>query len=261
MKINKSAARVVDILELLANNEEPLGITEISNSLNIPKSSTFDIVYTLVEKSFLEIADERLRTFKLGLKIFTIGATFLRKGNLIQIVRPYLERVMQETQDTVFLAVENNADIVYLDKVEPISEGIKTTATLGATNPMSITGLGRAILSTYSPEKVKKIVGEDPLITKTKYSINNYNDLMKELDFTRKRGYAIDIRESQEEICCVAAPIYDYSNEAIAAISIASLAYKMDETRQKELGNIIVRTALEISAKLGFAGNKLYFYR
>lgn len=258
MKINKSAARVADILELLANSEESIGITEISNLLDIPKSSTFDIVYTLVEKGFLEVADKRLRTFKLGLKTFTIGAAFLRKGNLVEIARPYLEKVMQETQDTVFLGVENKGDIVYLDKVEAISEGIKPTATLGYTNPMSITGLGRAILSTYPPEKVRTIVGEDPLVTKTRYSISRYDDLMKELEATRKRGYAIDTRESQEEICCVAAPIYDYSNKAIAAISIASLAYKMNETRQKELGKIIVETALEISSRLGFVGDKLY---
>lgn len=258
MKLNRSAARVVDILELIADSEKALGITEISNSLDIPKSSTFDIVYTLVEKGFLEVADERLRTFRLGLKIFTIGAAFLRKGSLIQIARPYLEKVMQETQDTVFLAVENNGEMVYLDKVEAVTHGIKPTATLGSTNPMSITALGRAILSTYTPEKVKEIVGEDPLVTKTKYSINNYTDLIKELEATRERGYAVDGRESQEEICCVAAPIYDYSNKVIAAISIASLAYRMNEDRQKELGRIIVTTAMEISSRLGYVGKKLF---
>lgn len=258
MKLNRSVDRAANILELMASSDKTLGITEISTILDIPKSSTFDIVYTLVDRGFLEVADERLRTFQLGVKIFTIGSAFLRKGNLIQIARPFLEKVMQKTHDTVFLAVENNGDMVYIDKVEPLLQGIKPTANLGSINPMAITGLGRAILSTYSPERIKEIVGEDPLITKTKYSINNYDDLMKEIEVTRKRGYAVDNKESQEEICCVAAPIYDYSNKAIAAISIASLAYKMDGSRRKELGQIIVKTALDISSRLGFNGEKLY---
>ncbi len=105
VSINRSVARAIDILELISNSETPLGITEISNSLAIPKSSTFDIVYTLVEKNVLEIADEKLRTFELGLKSFTIGAAFFKKKeNLIQTARPYLERVMEETQDTVFFS-------------------------------------------------------------------------------------------------------------------------------------------------------------
>lgn len=159
-----------------------------------------------------------------------------------------------------FLAVENErGEVVYVDKVEPITHGIKPTATLGSTNPMSITALGRAMLSTYSAEKVKEIVGEDPLVTKTKYSIDNYADLTKELEATRKRGYAVDNRESQEEICCVAAPpIYDYSNKVIAAISIASLAYNMNESRREKLGKIITETALKISSRLGYTSRKLF---
>ncbi len=83
VSINRSVARAIDILELISNSETPpLGITEISNSLAIPKSSTFDIVYTLVEKNVLEIADEKLRTFELGLKSFTIGAAFFKKRKI-----------------------------------------------------------------------------------------------------------------------------------------------------------------------------------
>lgn len=259
MKINKSASRVVDVLELISENENPMSITEISHLLNIPKSSTFELLYTLVEKGFLEIADEKLRTFKLGLKLFTVGSAFLRKANLTETARPFLELMMQQAQDTAFLAVENKGNVIYLDKIEANTTGIRPTATLGSTNPMTCTGLGKALLATYPIENVIKLIGRGQLIIKTKYSIKTYEELLKELDETKKRGYAIDDRESQEEIFCVAAPIYDYSNKAIAAISIASLAYKMNEKRQEELGKTVVKTALDISARLGFTGNDLFY--
>lgn len=256
--MNKSVFRAVQILELISKNEKPLGISEISRLLDIPKSSTFDIIYTLVDTGFLEIEDERLKTFSIGGKMLSIGSTFLKKRDLIQTIRPYLEEMSKKTQDIAFLGVENNGEIIYIDKVESLSQGIKATATLGSTNPMSITGLGKSILATYPSEKVKEIVGDDPLIAKTEYSIDNFDDLIKELEDTRKRGYAIDIRESQEEICCVAAPINNYLEEPIAAISIASLAYKTNDKRQKELGKFIEQIALDISLKFGYIKDRLY---
>lgn len=258
MKINKSAARVVSILEIISKNEKPMSITEISKSLDIPKSSTFDLLYTLVDKGFLEIADENLRTFKLGIKLFMIGSTYLKKVNIIQVAHPILEKIMKETNETVFLGVENNGQVVYLDKVEPLALTMRPVAVPGSTNPMSCTGLGKSLLAVCSNERVKEITGGGKLTTKTKKSIDNYEDLMIDLEKTRKRGYAIDDRESQEEIYCIAVPIYDYTNKPIAAVSISSLVYRMDENKKENFQKLLIKYGLEISSKLGFGGNQLY---
>jgi len=257
-RLNKSAARTADILSLISTAKKPLTISEISRTLDIPKSSTSEILYTLVEKSFLEIDNMDLKTFKLGLKIFEIGSSFLGKTDLHKLARPFLEDLMNVSGETVFLGMENNGKVVYIDKVEGRSP-IRSTCTIGERNSMYYTGLGKALLAAYSPEKTKEILNNNPIEKKTEYTIANMDDLLKDLENIRRRGYSIDNREGVEDLFCIAAPIYDGQDKPIAAISISCLYLKMDDEKIINFSKLIVSTALNISKRLGFTGEKLYF--
>lgn len=255
-RINKSASRVLDILDLISKGNKPFTMTEISQTLGLPKSSTFELVYTLLEKGFIDYADKELKTFKLGLKTFEVGASFLTKTDLHRVARPFLEELNAKTGETVFLAVEDQGEVVYLDKMEALSS-VKTTANLGSRNPMYRTGLGKALLAAYLPERVKEIVGDGEFVTKTEYSIANYSQLLNELEQTRLRGYAIDNQENEPDIYCLAAPIYNGLNKPIAAVSIAGFSPRIKE-RQQELSKLLIETVLSISKRLGYLQNELY---
>ncbi|WP_127586737.1 IclR family transcriptional regulator [Paenibacillus koleovorans] len=258
MKINKSASRTVDLLSLLSQHKKPMTLTEISSQLKIPKSSTFEIVYTLVEKGFLEVDDDQLKTFKMGMKLFEVGVSFLNHTDLHQISRPLLDELMAKTGDTVFLAVEDNGEIVYLDKVESYSSAIRSNALLGSRNKMYYTGLGKALLASYSNEKVKQIIGSGSLPTRTDRTIKHYEELILELAKIRERGFSIDDRESEPELYCFAAPIYDRSGKAVAAVSVATLYSKVTPETYAKFSQSIVETGLEISKRLGYIGKRLY---
>lgn len=258
MKTNKSASRTVDLLSLLAKHQKPMTLTEFSTLLKIPKSSTFEIVYTLVEKGFLEVDDEQLKTFKIGLKLFEVGVSFLNNTDLHQISRPLLDSLMARTGDTVFLAVEDKGEIVYLDKVESSSTVIRSSAQLGSRNKMYYTGLGKALLASYSNDKVKEITGGGNFPERTNYTINNYDELISDLDQIRERGYSIDDRESEPELYCLAVPIMDRTGKAIAAVSVATLYSKVTPETLKNFSLYLVETGMDISKRLGFRGERLY---
>lgn len=258
MKVNKSALRAIDILNLVSESEDPMTIAKISSSLDIPKSSTFELVYALVNRNYLEIDDEKIKTFKLGIKIFEVGVAYLKNTDLHHESRPILDNLMVESGETVFLVVEDRGNLVYLDKVEGYSN-VRTTAALGSRNPMHCTGVGKALLASYSDNRVSEIVESKGFAPKTEYSLKNYDDLIKDLGEIRKRGFSIDDRESELEVFCLAAPIYDSSKKAIAAISIATLYSKMDDERLEKFSNLVTNAALIISRKLGFIEDKLYF--
>lgn len=257
-RLNKSASRAADILSLISAVKKSLTISEISHTLDIPKSSTSEILYTLVEKSFLEIDNIELKTFKLGIKIFEIGSSFLGKTNLHKLARPFLEELMNVSGETIFLGMENNGEIVYLDKVEGHSL-IRSTCIIGGRNSMHYTGLGKALLAAYPIEKATEILANNPLEKKTKYTITNIEDLFKDLQNIRKRGYSIDNREGMEDLFCISAPIYDDLNKPIAAISISCLYLKMTDEKIEKFSRLITATALNISKHLGFTKEKLYF--
>ncbi|EIW20142.1 DNA-binding transcriptional regulator, IclR family [Pelosinus fermentans] len=258
LKINKSASRTIELLNLLAISSKPLTQLEISQSLGMPKSSTYELIYTLLEKGIVEFDNEDLRTFRLSLKIFEMGMTVLDKTDFHKISRPLLEELSFKTGETVFMAVEDKGAIVYVDRVEK-NTSITTSAGLGTRRPMNCTGLGKALLATYSMERVKEIWEmRDQKAIYTNYTIREYNDLIDDLQQTRERGYAIDNREIEDEIFCVAAPIYDRTDKAIGAISIASIYLKMDQKKTETFGKMIMETALAISKRLGFRRNQTY---
>ena len=114
---------------------------EISRELDIPKTTAFEILYTLVDKGYLEIADDKLKTFKLGMQSFQTGISFLEKTDLRQEAHPLLEEMMEKTNETVFLVTESKGRVIYLDKVESRAS-IKTSSTLGSSHLMHSTGVG-----------------------------------------------------------------------------------------------------------------------
>jgi len=257
VRINKSTARTIDIIKLLAESNAPLTLTEISNTLGIPKTSTFDIVATLMDRNVLEYENRLFKTIQLGLSLFEITLHALGKTDLHQVARPYLDKILEKTGETVYLAVENKGDVVYLEKAEG-SAAVRYSANLGARLPLYCTGLGKAILAAYPDEKVREIITVSGMRSFTPKTITNLMDLQEDLAAIRLRGYAIDNQEVSEGIFCVAAPIFGVEGKPVAAISIASGSSMLQEGKLDKLGTLVARKALVISRKMGFSGESLF---
>ena len=258
MTINKSVDRAMEILEYITAQKRPVTITEVSSKLKIPKSSTHSILYTLAARHFLEIDDENLKTFQIGFKLFETGVSYLENTQLHQIAHPLLKNLMEECGETVFLAVENEGRLVFLDSLET-STPLHTTARLGrAETPLYCSGLGKALLAAFPDDEVRRIVDKDNFKAITQNTVRNFAELNKELEKTRERGYALDNREANSDLVCVAAPIRDQSGQPVAAISIATPYFKMDSKQIRRFSELIKMTALAISRRVGYQGETTY---
>ena len=262
MKINKSASRSIDILVLLSKSEKSLTQLEVSNALGIPKSSTFDLMYTLLEKGVIEFDNEELRTFRLGMKMFELGSSVLGKIDLYTVAKPYLTQLSDTVQETIFLGNECDGEVVYLDRIDKNISAITTVAGIGMRRPAYCTGLGKAIMATYANDKIvevwKRYSKVHSIEKYTKHTITDCNEFLHDVRKIRRRGYAIDNRERENEIFCLAAPIFNTSDVAIAAISISTLYLKMNKERIRMYSKLLVNTALDLSRNLGYQKNYLY---
>lgn len=259
-KINRSVARALDMLELVAASKNELTITEISKQLGIPKSTTFDILYTLLDKGYLEQANEKQKSFKLGVKLFQTGACYLEQTPFHNVAHAMLEKLAEIAGETVFLALLNNDELVYFDKVES-PNSVRTSARIGSNNPLYCTGLGKAILATLPDDEVKTILARTGgLQAITPYTVTDEAKFFAILNQTRQQGYAIDDREHNAEVFCLAAPVYNFRGKVYAAISVASLFNKINQQPEKiaALGQMISDTALELSQRIGYRGQQLY---
>jgi len=256
--MNKASARTVDILEYLSKlSDYGAGISEISRELNIPKSSVSDIIYTLLNKNFVQYDNEKLKTFKIGLKIIQIGFSSIQQIDVLQIARPYIEQLNKLINLSVFLAVENNNQVVYVDKIEndtPIHFSIKT----GSAFPMHLTGVGKAILAAHTDEEVLSIMGDGCYPVRTENSISTHYGLMREIIKIRNQGYAVENFEENDYIYSIAAPIYDNINRVCAAISVFVLGADLGSVNIENIIDNVKQTAIKISSIMGYSKKTTY---
>ena len=247
MKINRSIDRSIKVLELLSQSSKGLTLVEIQKILDIPKSSAFDILQTLLSANMIMPNHFDSKRYVIGIKSFIIGNAY--ESDFIKVSRPHIKKLAQELGKTVFLGVEKDGKVIYIDKYEPKST-IITTAVLGTRNPVYCTALGKAIMSTYSKDDVIEILKSSKMSPLTKFTITNISEYIKDLEKVKEKGYSVDNREMEERMLCVAAPIYDATGNIVGAISASGL---YDEEENIEInGTKVKETAYLISRDLGY---------
>ena len=246
MKINRSVKRSIDILTIISQSKDGLTLADIQKFLDIPKSSAFDLVQTLLSTNMIMASGYDEKIYIIGLNSFLIGASY--ESDLVKIAKKYLKTLAEDIGKTVFLGIEQDGNVVYIDKAEPKS-AIFTIATLGSTNPIHCTSLGKAIVAEYPREAVEKILDEKGMVSFTPYTITDKESYFEELETVRIKGYSVDDRELEEQMLCIGSPIFDSRNKVIAAISASGIFSGHDIV--SEHGKKIRETALAISRALG----------
>ena len=246
-KIIQSVDRAIKILNCFENNEE-LGVTEISKLVGLHKSTTFGLISTLYANGILEKNDNSGK-YKLGLKLFRLGTKV--NSSLRHIVVPYLERLVNMYHETANLVILHDLSVIYLEKVEsPLSIAISTL--VGGRQPLHCTAVGKAILANLSPEILKDKISRMELTKFTSNTICDKKTLIESLENIKKKGYAEDFEELEIGLYCIAAPILNHNNMPFAAISISGPISRMNEDLCREIGLSLVQYTREISQKLGF---------
>ena len=255
MKTNKSTVRTIEILHLIAGGSQPLTITEISQTLKIPKSTTHQIIQTLFELRILEIS--KSKTYRLGIRFFELALPAFARMDLRREAESILEDLSSKSGESVFMATYDGNEIVYLDQVMGPSL-LRLSVNPGTRGPIHCTALGKAILAALPDDKVTEIIGQKPLERFTDFTIQSHEQLMADLKNPRKRGFSIDDRELFPDISCIAAPVFGSTGEPAAAISIVSHSSRMNSSRIEKLGALLQEAVLNLSRRLGFQRPKLF---
>jgi len=255
MNKNRSTVRTIEILHLIASSPDALTITEVSQVLGIPKSTTHQIIQTLHDLRMLE--NSRSKTFRLGIRFFEMALPAFANMDLRREAKSILEDLSLKTGESVFMATHDGNEIVYLDQVMGPSL-MRLSVNPGTRGPIHCTALGKAILASFPDEKVSEIIGGKNLERFTDFTIQSYEQLLNDLRKTRARGFAIDDRELFPDISCIAAPVLGSAGGAEAAISIVSHSSRMNANRIEQLGVLLQEEVLNLSRRLGFEGHKLF---
>jgi len=253
MKVLKKTFRIIE--EFAKQNGGPLGITELSQKLNLPKSTVFQIVHSLQEFGWIERLEES-KKFILGLRLFELGNLVQASSHLRRVALPYLEELRKETGETVYLVVYDRGEIVYLECLESRLR-LRARPVYGLRVPLHCTSLGKAIMAFLDPWEVERIVAEKGLPRFTDKTITSWKILKMELNEIRKRGYAIDWGEHEEGIRCVGAPIYDSLGRVFAAVSVSGPESRFTEEKMEFFAKKVVDKAQKISSQITSRAHRL----
>lgn len=245
---NQSVARAIAILDLLADESEPLGVREIARRLGLPPSNVQRLIKTLTRAGYLEQTDATLR-YSIGYRAFQVGNAFVGQNSLFSAVMPELYALADEHM-TGFLGVLRERSVVYLATVQ--SEGpIAITHRPGHQTHLHSTAMGKALLAEMGDDEVRTLLGGEPLPRITQRTKVSMPQLLAELETIRRTGYAVSEEENRQGFFSAGAVIRDRRGVAVAVISGAVPIVGLKNQDRTRIGRRVVEAAQNASRKLG----------
>lgn len=241
--------RAAAILEALAEEQGDRSLLELSERLELHKSTVHRLLMVLERHRFVEKHADTGR-YGLGLKLFELGQKAIARLGLAERARAHLERLAAELGETAHLCVLDGGDVLYLAKVEP-SRTVRVPSTVGRRNPAHCTAVGKTLLAYLPADEVERLLAARGLPSFTKNTIVSATALQRELVSIRARGYAVDDEEIEEGLTCVGAPVRDSSGEVVASISVAGPTFRVPKRRIPALGARVIEAADALSRELG----------
>lgn len=239
----KSAARTVELLELLASRQNrPARLRELSEALGAPRSSVYALLRTLVEHGWVR-TDPTGTLYSVGIRALLAGTTYLDTDPYLRIVQPLINDLGATLDETIHFGRLDRADIVYLATKES-TRYIRPFSRVGRRLPAYSTAMGKSLLAERLGSGVDAHVPRR-LTPLTPNTLTDHDALNRDLEQTRDRGYAIDAEENYAGITCFGLALR-YTSPAMDAISCSVPIESLHDGRRDEIIEAMRRTRLAI---------------
>lgn len=225
-------------------------LTDLSLTVGVPTATTHRILTTLQKHDFVTFNEDR-QDWLVGVEAFRTGASFLKQTNLVEIARPIMQLLMEQTGETANLAVRQYAEVVFIGQVET-QNPVRALFPSGTRTAMHASGTGKAILAELPEDQVRQLLAKTGL---RRFNTNTHTTpekLFEDLEVTRKRGYSLDCEERYDGMSCIGAAIFDELGDPCAGVSISGPSIRFDDSRIAEFGTAVKNAAAEIT--LGYGG-------
>ena len=246
--ILQTADRALEILELLAR--ESMTLTDIQNKMGLNKSTAHRLMMTLLNRGFVE-RNEQTGIYQIGLKMVEISSIRLNHIELKTEALPYLHQLANKLNQSIQLAILDEDEAVFIEKVEKY-QSFHMYCQIGKRIPLYCSGVGKSLLLDKSDEEIKGLLSD---VTFEKYTDKTYQsveEVLEDVHEAQKKGYTQDRAEHEENVHCVAMPIYDYRGRIVAAASVTGFSEKLYVEEGERARKALKITCDAISKRLGY---------
>jgi IclR family pca regulon transcriptional regulator len=251
---SQSLERGLAILSAFRSGRPLLGVSELGRDIGLSRSTTHRYVATLAALGYLQ-QDPLTKKYRLGPRVLDLGFSAINSMELREIAAPHLRELSDETGYTVNMAILDDLDIVYVDRCRSARAGqreIDLNLHVGARLPAYCTSLGKVLLAYLPAHDRDERLSRIEQTRRGPNTITSRAALATELKRVRRQGYAVNNEELAYGLRSIAAPVLTHDGEAAAAINLAVHSSMVSgEQMGSRLGPVLMRTAADISARLG----------
>lgn len=242
----KSVSRALQVLAAIGDAEGGATLTELSQQMDIHKSTLHRTLMTLSEHRLVTRQTDTGR-YTLGVGLLALAQTL--RGQLAPgpIVRRALTTLRDRTGETIHYAIPDGTQLVYIEKIESL-QAVRIASELGDHMELYRTALGKAYLANQPPSFIRRYLEQAPYPAQTSRTLTTARELERALDEIRRRGYAVDDRENEDDVRCIGAAVLDTSGRSIAAVSCTMPAGRSTLRDLPAVGVLVAECAAEISA-------------
>ncbi|WP_432054375.1 IclR family transcriptional regulator [Streptomyces sp. bgisy022] len=246
-----AVTRALDILELFLDGDGTLSAPEIVRRLQLPRTTVHELVTTLAARKYLVPVPGEPGRYRLGVRPYQLGARYAEHLDLAAEGRQVARSIAETCDETVHVAILEDTDVIYIAKVDS-THAVRMVSAAGRRLPAHCTSVGKMLLASLPEQELAARIPDDAELTAmTPDSITDPAALREALAAIRARGVAVENRESNPDVSCVAAPVRDRTGQVVAALSISVPMVRWSGERQAELERLAVEGAADLSERLG----------
>ncbi|MET8470883.1 IclR family transcriptional regulator [Streptomyces sp. NPDC006422] len=249
-----AVTRALDILELFLDGDGTLSAPDIVRKLQLPRTTVHELVTTLAARQYIVQVPGQPGRYRLGVRPYQLGSRYAEQLDLAAEGQHVARDVAETCDETVHVAILEGTDVIYIAKVDS-THAVRMVSAAGRRLPAHCTSVGKMLLASLpEAELTARIPDDADLVAMTENSITDPAALRTHLDEVRERGIAVESRESNTDVSCVAAPVRDRTNRVVAALSISVPMIRWSDAREEELAQLAAKGAADLSERLGHRG-------
>lgn len=242
--------RGLRMMEELARRGAPASLSDLARSLGVNRSTAYRLACTLEGMGYVA-REPGGKGYRLGTRVLGLGFTYLNSLELVDLARPHLEKLRDDTGTSAHLAVREGAEIVYVSRVASTNH-LTSNVTVGTRLPAHATSMGRILLMERPEAEIRALFGDRTLPAFTGFTPTSVDRLLGVLAEDRARGHVVSRSSFESGIASIAAPVRDAEGRIIAALSVVGAATILDPPeREAALVQATLGAADQVSLWLG----------
>lgn len=243
----QSFSRSIDVLQKIADCPQPATLAWLQANLDLTRPTLYRILASLEAEGLIRKRPDR--SFEPGLRLISLARTALAENDIRKIAREFLERLRDQTGETVHLALRSGDTLVYLDKIESRAT-VRMSSTIGTLVPFHSSGVGKAFLSAMAPDEADSLIASLTLEPVTRFTNTDPAALRAVVAQARAQGFVFDDQENEEGIACFGAAICGSSGAPVASVSVSVPLFRLDPQHDR-YSEPLMDCTRDISALLG----------